>query len=255
MNLDPNFYLVAMPAVFLVGLSKGGFSGLVMLAMGMMASVVHPVTAAAIMLPILIVQDGVTMWHFRKEYDRNALKILLSGALIGIAFGALASSFISAAGVRLLIGLVATMFALNYFLGFSGRLARSPLTAGPRAGVFWGAISGFTSQVGHAGGPPYQVWMLSQKMPRDILVGTTTWYFAVVNLIKLPFFIGLGGLDFAALHVSLTLLPLALVATMVGIWLVQRIPVERFYALIHGLMLLSGLKLCYDGLSGLLRGM
>lgn len=255
MTLDPNFYLVALPAVCLVGMSKGGFSGLGMIAMGLMSMVVHPVTAAAIILPIMNVQDGVTMWNFRKEYDRASLKVLLPSALAGVVTGALAASFVSASGARLMIGLLTFSFALNYFFGLAERLARSPLMAGTKAGIFWGWLSGLTSQISHAGGPPYQIWMLPRKLPRDVFVGTTAWYFAILNLIKLPFFIGLGALNSEAFKVALTLMPLALAATFFGIWFVRRIPVERFYTMIYGLMLLSGVKLCYDGLNGLLKGM
>lgn len=252
---DLHFYLAALPAVCLVGLSKGGFSGLVMIAMSLMATVTEPVTAAAILLPILIMQDGVTVWNFRKDYDRAALKVLLPAATAGILTGALAAAFISASGARLLIGVLAFSFALNNFLGLGARLSRLPFMAGPKAGLFWGWLSGLTSQISHAGGPPYQIWMLPQKLPRDIFVGTTAWYFAILNLIKLPFFIGLGALDREAFTIALTLLLPALGATVFGIWLVRRIPVERFYTLINGLMLLSGVKLCYDGFTGLVRGM
>jgi uncharacterized membrane protein YfcA len=250
---EPAFYLAAVPAVILVGLAKGGFAGLVIIAMSLLAYVVNPVRAAAIMLPILIVQDFVTMWAYRKDVDRAALAVLLPGAAAGIALGALAAAHVSEAAVRLLIGSVAIVFAANHFLGFAARLAQSPAMTGRKAGFFWGSVSGFTSHVSHAGGPPYQVWMLSRKLARDPMVATTAWYFGIVNLIKLPFFIGLGQLDGEAMTTALALMPVAVAATLAGIWLVRRTPMQRFYQLIHALMLLAGLKLAYEGLTALGR--
>lgn len=249
---DPAFYAAAIPAVILVGLAKGGFAGLVIIAMSLLALVINPVRAAAIMLPILIVQDVVTMWTYRKNIDREALAILLPGAVLGVLVGSFAAAHVSEATVRLAIGAVAVLFAGNYFLGFANRLAHSPAATGRAAGWFWGAVSGFTSHVSHAGGPPYQVWMLSRRLPRDPMVATTTWYFAILNLIKLPFFITLGQLDRDAMMTALALMPAAVAATFAGVWLVRRTPVERFYRLIHALMLLAGLKLAYEGLTALL---
>lgn len=249
---DPAFYAAAIPAVILVGLAKGGFAGLVIIAMSLLALVINPVRAAAIMLPILIVQDVVTMWTYRRDIDRRALAILLPGALFGVILGAFAAAHVSEATVRLVIGTVAVLFAANHFLGFANRLAHSPAATGRAAGWFWGAVSGFTSHVSHAGGPPYQVWMLSRRLPRDPMVATTAWYFGILNLIKLPFFVALGQLDRDAMTTALALMPAAVAATFAGVWLVRRTPVARFYALIHALMLLAGLKLAYEGLTSLL---
>lgn len=251
---DPVFFLAAIPAVILVGLAKGGFAGLVIVAMSLLAYVMNPVQAAALMLPILIVQDLVTLWAYRRTYDRAALAVLLPGAVLGAGLGAFTAAHVSEAAVRVVIGVVATLFAANYFLGFARRLSETPAAKSRAAGYLCGLISGFTSHVSHAGGPPYQVWMLPRRPPRDVMVGTTTWYFAVLNLIKLPLFIGIGQLDRQLALTALALMPVAVAATLAGIWLVRRTPAERFYGIIHALMLLGGLKLLYDGLGGLLGG-
>ena len=76
---DPIFYFAAIPAVVLLGLSKGGFSGLSTLAMPLFALAISPVKAAAIILPILIVQDWVSVWAFRRDFDLRNLAILVAG--------------------------------------------------------------------------------------------------------------------------------------------------------------------------------
>jgi hypothetical protein len=251
---DGIFYAYAIPAVILFGLAKGGFAGLVIIGMSLVAQAISPVKAAAIMLPILMLQDVVSLWAYRRQADLVSLKILLPGAAIGVALGGALAASVSDAAVRLLIGLVAIAFSGNHFLGLGGKLAGSRLTTGTHAGLAWSALSGFTSLVSHAGGPPYQVWMLSRGLDRQIFAGTTAWYFATVNVMKAPFFAGLGLIDTPSLLTAAMLAPIAIAATFLGVWLVRITPAERFVGLIHGLMLMVGLKLLFDGGRALLGG-
>lgn len=254
MTGEPGFWAAAIPAVILLGLAKGGFAGLVIIGMSVLSLAISPVRAAALMLPILVLQDVVSLWAYRKDFDRASLAILLPGAAFGVALGAATAAYVSDAAIRIVIGLVAALFAANYFLGFGPRLARSRWAAGRAAGLGWGALSGFTSQISHAGGPPFQGWILSRGLARDVMVGTTAWYFAVVNLIKLPFFASLGLMDRATLATAATLAPLAVASTLLGVWLVRRMPVDRFYGLIYALMFATGAKLFYDGVASLMQG-
>lgn len=253
MIADASFYFAAVPAVVLLGLAKGGFAGLVIVGMSLMALVMNPVRAAAIMLPVLIVQDAVGLWAYRRSFDRDALRILVPGALVGAIVAAATAAWVSEATVRIVVGGVAIVFGANHLLGFGPWLSRSPLATGRTAGWFWGAVSGFTSLVSHAGGPPYQVWMLSRRLDRDLFAGTTTWYFAIVNLFKAPFYVGLGQFDAVALKTAAALAPLGVAATVAGVWLVRRTPAGRYFGLIHVLMLLIGAMLVYDGAMTLAR--
>jgi uncharacterized protein len=97
MLLDWSFYLLAASAVILVGLSKGGFSGLSALAMPLLSLAVSPVRAAAIMLPILIVQDWVSVWAFRRDFDARNLIIMIPASVIGIGAGWLLAAHVSEA--------------------------------------------------------------------------------------------------------------------------------------------------------------
>ena len=251
MIADWHFLLYAIPAVILCGLAKGGFSGLAIVGMSLLAQVVSPLRAAALILPILIMQDVVSLWAYRRKVDREALKLLLPGAAFGIALAALTAASVSDAAVRLVIGLVAVVYAVNHFLGLGGRAAGSPLTSGRPAGFFWSTVSGFTSFVSHSGGPPFQVWMLSRKLDREVFAGTTAWFFAAVNLMKAPFFAGLGMVDGPVLVTAAALAPVAIASTVAGVWLVRITPAERYVGAIHALMLLVGLKLAFDGVRAL----
>ena len=190
---DPLFYLAAIPAVILMGLAKGGFAGLGLIAIPLMALVVSPVKAAALMLPILIVQDMVSTWAYRRVFDLRTLKIMLPGGLIGIGIGWLMAAHVSDDLVKFGVGIISVVFVLIYWR----RRAASgePIHGTVPAGLGWGVIAGFTSFVAHAGGPPFQVYVMPQRLPPQTYVGTSTWFFTIVNLIKtVPYFF-LGQLD------------------------------------------------------------
>ena len=194
MSGEMQFYLVAIPAVILLGLSKGGFSGLSSLAMPIMSLVASPVRAAAIVLPILIVQDWVSVWAFRRDYSLRNLIILTPSAVIGVTAGWLLAARVSEDVVRLAIGVISIAF-VAYML-IRDRLGRAPVEKpGVPSGVLWGSLSGFTSFVSHAGAPPFQVYVMPQYLEPRIFAGTATIFFAAVNLLKLPGYFLLGQLS------------------------------------------------------------
>ena len=110
---DPLFYAAAIPAVTLLGLAKGGFSGLGTLSLPLMALVVSPVQAAAITLPILIVQDVVSVWAYRYTWDKRNVVILVVGATTGIVTGYLLAAQVSDAAIKLAVGLISIAFGAD----------------------------------------------------------------------------------------------------------------------------------------------
>jgi len=247
---DTWFFAAAIPAVLLMGLAKGGFSGLGLLAMMLMSLVVSPVRAAAIMLPILVVQDVVTVWAYRKSFDRRLLLIMLPGTLAGVGLGWAVAARVSEDVVRLMVGLISIGFVALFW-----RPRAAPAAAAhgrPAAGVFWGTVSGFTSFVAHAGGPPFQVYVMPQRLTPELYAGTSTMFFAVTNALKLPAYLALGQFSADNIGASAVLFPLAIAATFAGVWLVRRIEARRFYGIIYALTFIVGLKLVVDGVRGLL---
>jgi uncharacterized membrane protein YfcA len=248
---DPFFYLAAIPAVLLLGLAKGGFSGLGMLALPLMALVASPVQAAAILLPILIVQDVVSVWAYRRNWDRPNVTILLVGATLGILAGYLLAAKVSDAAVRLALGLTCIVFALRRLVLERGGRTPAPAKADVGRGIFWGALTGFTSMIAHAGGPAFQIYVMPQRLPRDVFVGTGAVLFAFINWIKVPPYVALGQFTSENIWTALALFPMAIASTWAGVLLVRRFSAERFYTIVYTLLVLVGLKLTYDGLSAL----
>lgn len=251
---DPLFYAAAVPAVLLIGLAKGGFGGsIALLGIPLMSLVVSPIKAAAIMLPILISMDMVGLWSYRRLYDSRILRIMLPGGLAGILAGYLTAAWVTADHVKLIVGLVALAFSLNYWWQ---KLARDPNAApaghNRASGFFWGAVSGFTSFVCHAGGPPYQMYTLPLKIDKRLFAGTAIVFFAVVNAVKLVPYFWLGQFTGQNLATSAVLLPLAPFATLTGVWAVKKVSQEGFYGVMYTAVSIVSLKLIWDGLTAIL---
>ena len=245
--LDPNFYLFAFPAVVLVGLAKGGFSGLGALGMPLMALGVEPVAGAAILLPILIAQDAVGVVAFRKTWDPGVLRVLLPGAIVGIGLGYLLASKVSSDTILAAVGAVSILFGAQRLWVERGGRIPEPSSSSPWIGSLFGVATGFTSQIAHAGGPPFQMWVMPRRLPRDVFVGTSAIFFALVNWIKVPAYVALGQFTKANAIATAVLLPVALLSSLAGVRLVRKVPVERFYLIIYCLMIVAGAKLLLDG--------
>ena len=250
MFTDPLFLFVAFFAVLLVGLAKGGFSGIGMAATPLLALAVPPLQALAILLPILLVQDVVSIWWYRRDWDGWNLKVMLPGAILGVGLAWAVGSVVPDNVVRLIIGVIGVTFVLNSWFG------KVPPPGRPSAasGVFWGAGAGFTSTIASAGMPPFSIHVLPQRMEKMRLVGTITMFFAAVNLMRVVPYFALGHLTRDNLMISLALLPLAIAANFLGFWLVLRISTELFYRISYALILLISSAIFAQGVTGLLRG-
>ena len=245
---------MAIPAVILLGLAKGGFSGIGVIAVPMMALAISPVLAASITLPILIVQDVVSVWAFRKTWDAKVLRLMLPSAAVGIALGYALAAFVKPGAVELAVGAVAIVFALlRLWAERSSAPARAPqVERVPWRGVVAGVAAGFTSQIAHAGGPPFQMYVLPKNLPRDTFIGTSAIFFAVVNWMKVPAYWALGQFTREAMATAAVLLPLAIASTYAGVWLVRRVPAANFYRIIYLLLIAVGAKLAWDGAASLI---
>ncbi len=246
MITDPLFFLVAVPAVACLGLSKGGFAGVGMLATPLVALVLPPLQAAALLLPILILQDAISIWVYRRDWDGWNLKVMLPGAVIGVAAAWLLAAHLSDAFIRLAVGLIGIAFVLNAWFGRTPQKTARPSTA---SGLFWGGVSGFTSTLSQAGGPPFQVHVLPQRLPKLTLVGTTTLFFAAVNAMKIVPYLALGQFSPRNLATSAVLLPLAVLTNFLGVWVVRQTPTELFYRIAYVLVFLISAALLWQGLS------
>ena len=248
---DPLFYLLAVPAMVLLGLAKGGFQGVGMISTPLMALAIPPLQAAAIVQPILIVQDAISAWVYRHDYSLWHLKVLLTGGVIGVGAAWFLATYLTDSHVRVMVGTIGVAFVLYTWFG---RVPAEPKKPRAVAGVFWGAMTGITSTLAQAGAPPYQVFMLPQKLAKMTLVSTTIIFYTALNWFKLAAYSALGQFTIETLLTSALLLPLAIATNFFGIWLVRRVSHETFYRIAYGLMFVISLELIRSGIVGLLHG-
>jgi len=212
-----------------------------------MALVVSPAQAAAIMLPVLCVMDLAGIRAYLGRWDRRIMRIIIPAGLIGCGIGTVSFRWLDENLIRILLGCIALGF-----LGYSLKpRAVAPAPPSQRQGWFWGALSGFTSFVAHAGGPPLMVYLLPQRLDKAIFVGTSLVFFASMNYAKILPYLWLGLFDQRNLATSLALIPVGVAGTYFGVWLQKRLNPVHFYRIVYALLFVSGSKLLYDGLTRL----
>ncbi len=247
---DPFFYLCAIPAVLIVGMSKGGFGGgLALVGVPMMSLAIPPVQAAGILLPILLVMDIVGLLSYRAIFCRKTLAILLPAGLLGTLIGYFTAAYISETFILLLTGTIAIIFVLDYW--FNDKSVRAAKEQNVFLGGFWGTVAGLTSFIAHAGGAPFQMYILPLRLAPPVMAGTAVTFFAVVNFSKILPYFALGQFDVTNLASSLVLLPFAPLATLAGVKIAKHINVGLFYKITYAGLFVISLKLIWDGLVAL----
>lgn len=240
------FWVVAVIVMLLTGLGKSGFgSGFGALATPLLALTIPAADAAALLLPLLIIMDLFTLPYYWNRFHAGHLRILLVGALVGIAIGAYYFNALShnEQAMKIGIGALSVLFVLiqvGRSLILGALHDRKPSWI---IGWLMGAIGGFTSTIAHAGGPPVTIYLVPQKLPRDQFVGTTAILFAIVNIVKLVPYYSLGLLRVSNITTVLLLAPLAYLGVRLGVFLNQRFSEKWFTRFIYAFLFITGLEL------------
>jgi uncharacterized membrane protein YfcA len=244
------FLICAGLAAIFIGLSKGGVPMIGMLGVPVLALAMPPLRAAALLLPIYVVTDMFGLLAYRREFSARNLAILVPAAIVGIGIGWATASIVSESFVTLLVGLIGLAYCLD--LWRKRHLELPPKPADVQRGLFWGALTGFTSFVSHSGAPPYQMYVMPQRLSKLVFAGTSTILFAIVNAVKLLPYWALGQLNSENLPTAAALFPIGIAATFAGVRLVRVLSEEKFFQLVTIALFLISAKLTYDGLSVLL---
>ena len=238
-------FLLCLASLF-IGLSKGGLPAIAMLSVPLLSLSMSPLTAAALLLPIYILSDMVGVWLYRREFSASNIRILIPAGVLGVLIGWATAAYISDAMVSLLIGMMGVSFCL--YTWFFKRTNSVATVASTGKGLFWGTLSGFTSFVSHAGAPPFQIYMLPQKLPKMVFAGTTTIVFTVVNLAKIIPYSNLQPYSLSTLKVSAYLLPIAAIGTVIGRQLIQRLSEKWFFLAVQIALFLISIRLIIKGI-------
>ncbi|MBJ6373016.1 sulfite exporter TauE/SafE family protein [Sedimentitalea arenosa] len=250
LELNAAFFAVAAPAVMFAGISKGGFgSGAAFASATILALILEPGQALGIMLPLLMLIDAASLRPYWRKWSWPDARVLILGGVPGVALGALFYRAADADLLRLLIGGIALGF-VGWQLAQRNGLIRPFAQRLPGwAGMLSGIVTGFTSFVSHAGGPPAAVYLLSQRLTKTGYQGTTVLVFWVLNIAKFVPYAFLGMFTVQTALADLALAPFALAGTWIGVRAHRVVPEPLFFAITYVLLGLTGSKLIWDALA------
>jgi uncharacterized membrane protein YfcA len=250
LTLDLFFFCVAGPAVLFAGISKAGFgSGAAFAAATILAVVVEPGLALGVMLPLLMLIDPSSLKPYWRKWSAPDVRLLVIGGVPGVVLGAALYRVASPDLLRLLIGGVSVGFVLWQLSLASGlvKLARTRLP--DWAGLVAGVAVGFTTFISHAGGPPAAVFLLSRGLGKTQYQATTVLLFWILNIVKFVPYAALGMFTAQTFLANVALAPFALLGTWLGVKAHHLVPERAFFALTYVLLMVTGSKLIWDGLT------
>lgn len=249
------FWVFTGTAVIIQGVSKSGFAGGagVLSVPLMMLVMQRPQDVAATLLPLLILCDMNAIYHHRRNKVWKHVKAIYLPSIIGIVLGAAVWWVVGKEGVdayktaiKQFVGFVAALFAC-YIVGKEAALKWvAQFRPGAKSAWAAGIAAGFTSTIAHAAGPIVSLYMFAQNMGKTLFVGTVAWTFMLINLTKLPFYIGVGLIEKRVLMFDLVLVWLIPIGSFLGKWLYQRVPERRFNQVILVLTFIAGIQLVFQ---------
>jgi len=234
--------LTALSGAF-VGLSKTGVPGLGLLFVPLMALAFGAKASTGLLLPMLNFGDLFAVGYYRRHADWAKLVLLLPWALVGLAAGVTVGSHLPDAEFKRLLGaVVLVLLALMVW-----QEVRKDKTSVPRGWWFpalAGLVAGFTTMVGNAAGPVMVLYLLAMRLPKDAFIGTSAWFFLIINLVKVPLQIVFWhNLSWSTLGVDVAVLPAIALGAWAGLKVAGRLPERVFKALVLSLTGVSALLL------------
>lgn len=238
---QPLFWCLAIIGVIFTGISKSGLAGGAgVVAVPLLALVMPVQDAIVLMLPLLLVMDAKTIHHYYRHINIVLLKQIVPAAIFGIILGSLSLHYVNNTALEIILGALSIVFALwNSLTPYFTKMKN--------AGFIWGSISGFSSTLIHAGGPPINIFLISKGIPKLNWLATAAVFFGIMNLIKvIPYSIAnLWRADIFWL--SLLCIPFALLGVKLGYLLQKNIQQKTFMGIARALLFVTGVLLVVKG--------
>ena len=251
MELTAATIVVAFAGVFLISFMRGAFGGgFAIIGIPLLSLVMDPVIAGGLLAPLFIAMDLFALRYWKPStWSKPDLRLLLPGLVVGIGIGYLLFRILDHRAIAIVMAVVTLIFVGLWFAG------GATVTTRPRSSqkaVAAGFTSGITTMVAHSGGPPLAMYLLPLGLSKEVYAGTTSLFFTVGNSIKaVPWLLLVrpGGNVWMLMAVCLLAIPS-------GVWLGWRLhgklDQNQLYRACYGLLVVTGLKLLWDGVSGYL---
>lgn len=249
--LDISYYLIVSFSILLFAISKSGFSGggLALISVTLLSITYGPLTAIAILMPMLIVCDVIALFLNRKYFEYKILWSIAPYSLLGVIIGTILFKFINLSMISIFIGSISLLYVLlNYLIADNKNLKKIPFYGSKS---FWGALAGFTSFVLHSGGLPLNIYFMSIYNKKVQFVAGVVFSIALINLFKLIPYFYLEILNFEKLYNYLIFSPIAVIGVILGHWMNSKLSDNSFFTIINIFVVIGSLRLIYLGLVGL----
>jgi len=238
-------FLLGAGAALLIGFSKTGMPGAAIPAVALMAEAFREDTRLSIgaMLPVLLLGDLFALAYYRRHANWDRLKELFPYVAIGMIPGYMVLWLVASDPLRVLIGaIILGLLALQ--------IARQRFGWEEMPDHRWfiattGVLAGFGTAVGNAAGPVMSIYLISKRMDKQEFLGTAAWFFFIVNVSKIPFFLGLGMITSATLSLDALLVPVVVVGAIVGVLVLKRIPQAVFNAIVLSLAGVAAVRMVF----------
>ena len=232
-------------AVFLYGFSKTAMPVAGVLAGPILAAVLTPAVASGFIVPLLILGDVFGLALYRQHADWSLIRRLVPGVLAGFAITALLFRFVDALTVGRILGvliLVSVLLEVWRLRSEAGRAQDRPEMTHKLAIAFFGTLAGMTTMGANAGGAAMSLYLVKMRVSMLAFMGTSTWFFAILNLIKVPFVVALGLIDADSLIANAWFAPALVIGAVVGAVTFRRMKPTVF---IYAALLLSAVAACW----------
>ncbi len=242
-QLTPLEWILAGLAGFGIGMSKSGFSGLSLIHVLIFAFLFGARDSTGVVLPMLIVGDILAVIAFRQHARWDYIWRLLPPAVVGIITGWLLMQRLSDSVFKPLVGwIIVALTVLQLVRLWRPRVYEN---VPHRLWFAWlmGLLAGLTTMVANAAGPIMALFLIAVSLPKFELVGTSAWFFFVINCLKVPFSVALGLIHPNTLLFNAILVPAIATGLFCGRWCVTRIPQRLFDALLLGFAAVAALRL------------
>ena len=228
-ELTPLSWALLGIAALVAGLGKTAIPGSATVSVVLFAAVLPARTSTAAMLLLFIVGDVFALIAYRRHAHWPTLLRLAPAVVAGLVLGFLFLAYGDDRIVRRAIGVILLlMIAVTLWR----RRQAAKAVGGPMLGITYGTMAGFTTMVANAGGPVMSMYFLATRTPVQVFLGTSAWFFAIVNLVKVPFLAGIGLFTPQVLLMDLLLTPLVVIGALVGLKLAKRMPQQLFDRLV-----------------------
>lgn len=242
---SPLDWCVLFVSALLIGMSKTGIQGISMLAIPFMALTFGAKPSTGIILPMLCFSDLMAVFYYRRAAEWKYIIKLLPAAIAGFGLALLVDKFIPPAEFKHLLA-ACLLFVIGIMFWDARQKDGGKWTEKWWYGPSFGLLGGFTTMIGNAAGPVMAIFLLSVKLPKYSFVGTSAWFFMVVNYLKVPLQVfAWHNINYQTLMLNAYCIPFMIVGGLAGIYVVKKLPEKGFREFTTVLTVISVLLLLF----------